>query len=104
MKKDLKKLSVGELETLLQGLEEPRWRANEIRRWIYARGTDDIASMTSLPLSLRDRLAEEYSVMLAPGSAFGYEHHLRIGIGQEPLIFAAGLAQVSACFVDLGAV
>lgn len=39
-------------------------------------------------LTLANRLAEEYSVMLAPGSAFGYEHHLRLGIGQRPDIFA----------------
>ncbi len=40
---------------------------------------------------LADRLATEQSVMLAPGSAFGYEHHLRLGIGQRPDIFAEGL-------------
>lgn len=44
-------------------------------------------------LTLADKLALEYSVMLAPGSAFGYEHHLRLGIGQRPDIFAAGLAE-----------
>jgi aspartate/methionine/tyrosine aminotransferase len=54
-------------------------------------------------LELADKLAEEYSVMLAPGSAFGYEHHLRIGIGQDPPVFAVGLTQASACLVDLGA-
>ena len=48
-------------------------------------------------LKLANRLAEEFSVMLAPGSAFGYESHLRIGIGQDPSIFASGLAQTSAC-------
>lgn len=42
-------------------------------------------------LELADRLAIEQSVMLAPGSAFGYEHHLRVGIGQRPDIFAEGL-------------
>ena len=42
-------------------------------------------------LELADKLATEYSVMLAPGSAFGYEHHLRLGIGQRPDIFAEGL-------------
>lgn len=52
---------------------------------------------------LANKLAEEYSVMLAPGSAFGFEHHLRIGIGQEPSVFAAGLDQASACFADLQA-
>lgn len=49
-------------------------------------------------LTLADRLAEEYSVMLAPGSAFGYEHHLRLGIGQQPEIFKEGLAQAGRCF------
>jgi aspartate/methionine/tyrosine aminotransferase len=54
-------------------------------------------------LELADKLAREYSVMLAPGSAFGFEHHLRIGIGQEPSVFSAGLERASACFADLEA-
>jgi hypothetical protein len=49
-------------------------------------------------LDLADRLATEYSVMLAPGSAFGYEHHLRLGIGQRPDIFARGLERAGQCF------
>jgi aspartate/methionine/tyrosine aminotransferase len=52
---------------------------------------------------LADRLAAEYSVMLAPGSAFGYEYHLRLGVGQDPAIFASGLARAAACFADLRA-
>jgi aspartate/methionine/tyrosine aminotransferase len=44
-------------------------------------------------LTLADQLATEYSVMLAPGSAFGYEHHLRLGIGQRPDLFATGLLE-----------
>jgi aspartate/methionine/tyrosine aminotransferase len=52
-------------------------------------------------LSLADRLAEKYSVMLAPGSAFGYEGHLRIGIGQRPDIFATGLEEAGKCFEKL---
>jgi len=52
---------------------------------------------------LADRLAAEYSVMLAPGSAFGYEHHLRVGIGQHPAVFAEGLRRTAACFADLRA-
>jgi aspartate/methionine/tyrosine aminotransferase len=49
-------------------------------------------------LELADTLATKYSVMLAPGSAFGYEHHLRLGIGQRPDIFAEGLALAGKCF------
>jgi aspartate/methionine/tyrosine aminotransferase len=54
-------------------------------------------------MALADRLAAEYSVMLAPGSAFGYEHHLRIGIGQDPRVFSEGLARAAACLTDLEA-
>jgi aspartate/methionine/tyrosine aminotransferase len=54
-------------------------------------------------LELANKLAEEYSVMLAPGSAFGFEYHLRIGIGQEPSVFVAGLERASDCFADLQA-
>jgi aspartate/methionine/tyrosine aminotransferase len=54
-------------------------------------------------LELSDRLAEKYGVMLAPGSAFGVEHHLRIGVGQEPDTFAEGLRRTAACLADLEA-
>jgi aspartate/methionine/tyrosine aminotransferase len=52
-------------------------------------------------LELANRLAEEYSVMLAPGSAFGYEGYLRIGVGNTPAIFAEGLRQTARCLRDL---
>ena len=48
-------------------------------------------------LELADQLAIDFSVMLAPGSAFGYEHHLRLGIGQRPDIFTAGLELAGQC-------
>lgn len=54
-------------------------------------------------LELANRLAEEYSVMLAPGSAFEYEYHLRVGLGQRPDVFEAGLERAAACFADLKA-
>jgi aspartate/methionine/tyrosine aminotransferase len=54
-------------------------------------------------LELANRLAEKYGVMLAPGSAFGVEHHLRIGIGQEPETFAEGLRRTALCLADLRA-
>jgi aspartate/methionine/tyrosine aminotransferase len=54
-------------------------------------------------LDLANLLAEEYSVMLAPGSAFGLEQYLRIGIGQDPALFEAGLERVSGCLSDLRA-
>jgi aspartate/methionine/tyrosine aminotransferase len=50
-------------------------------------------------LEFANRLSEEHGVMLAPGSAFGFEHHLRIGIGQDPPVFAEGLRRAGA-FLD----
>jgi aspartate/methionine/tyrosine aminotransferase len=52
-------------------------------------------------LELANRLAEDYSVMLAPGSAFGYEGYLRIGVGNTPANFAEGLSQTARCLRDL---
>jgi aspartate/methionine/tyrosine aminotransferase len=46
-------------------------------------------------------LAADYSVMLAPGSTFEYEGHLRIGIGQTPAIFAEGLERTARCLEQL---
>jgi aspartate/methionine/tyrosine aminotransferase len=54
-------------------------------------------------LDLSNRLAEKYGVMLAPGSAFGIEHHLRLGIGQEPGTFAEGLRRTATCLGELRA-
>jgi aspartate/methionine/tyrosine aminotransferase len=44
---------------------------------------------------LADRLAKDVRVMLAPGSAFGLEHHLRIGVGQRPDLFSEGLRRTA---------
>ncbi len=52
-------------------------------------------------LELADLLANEYGVMLVPGSVFGMERHLRIGIGQDPPVFRAGIAAAGRCFRKL---
>ena len=52
----------------------------------------------SLPVgsvTLADGLARDARVMLAPGSTFGLEHHLRIGVGQRPDLFAEGLRRTA---------
>jgi hypothetical protein len=39
--------------------------------------------------------------MLAPGSAFGYERHLRMGVGQRPDVFKMGLQEAGKCFEEV---
>jgi len=53
--------------------------------------------------TVANRLAEEASVMLAPGSAFGVEGRLRIGLGTRPDRFIAGLERVDRFFTRLKA-
>jgi aspartate/methionine/tyrosine aminotransferase len=79
-----------------------RWMADrsDFMTWTPPRGGLLALLKYDLPiasLELADRLATDYSVMLAPGSAFGYEHHLRLGIGQRPDIFEAGLRETGKC-------
>lgn len=50
-----------------------------------------------------DVLAADFSVMLAPGSAFGYEGYLRIGVGQRPDVFAEGLRRAAVALEGLRA-
>jgi len=78
----------------------------EVVSWTPPRG--GLLAMLSYRLDipsrdLADRLAERYGVMLAPGSAFGIEHHLRIGVGQDPPTFAEGLRRTASCLSDLRA-
>lgn len=79
---------------------------NDVVSWTRPRGGLLALLAYRLDISsqeLADRLAAEYSVMLAPGAAFDYEHHLRIGLGQRPDVFAGGLERAAACFADLRA-
>jgi aspartate/methionine/tyrosine aminotransferase len=83
-----------------------QWMAERLdfMQWTPPRGGLLALLRYDLPipsLALADKLATEYSVMLAPGSAFGYEHHLRLGIGQRPDVFAEGLKRAGACLHEL---
>jgi 23S rRNA (adenine2503-C2)-methyltransferase len=48
-----------ELERLFTGWGEPAYRVDQVERWLYKRHITDTAQMTSLPKSLRERLADE---------------------------------------------
>lgn len=52
-------LSQVELKELLAAWGEPAYRAGQIETWLYQQYADDVAQMSSLPKSLRQRLAEE---------------------------------------------
>jgi 23S rRNA (adenine2503-C2)-methyltransferase len=59
---DLYALSEAELGEWLERHGEPRYRAKQIRGWLYDRGATTLAEMTDLPKALREKLAAEATV------------------------------------------
>jgi 23S rRNA (adenine2503-C2)-methyltransferase len=56
---DLYGLPPAELVALLESWGEPRYRAEQVRRWVYERGVTAFSEMTDLSKALRARLAAE---------------------------------------------
>ncbi len=52
-------LTFDQLRELLAGWGEPRFRAEQVWRWLYVSLVDDFEQMTNLPAGLRQRLAAE---------------------------------------------
>jgi 23S rRNA (adenine2503-C2)-methyltransferase len=52
-------LDLPALEALLETWGEPRYRAKQIWQWLYVHLVTDVAEMTSLPKTLRERLDAE---------------------------------------------
>ncbi len=57
-KTDIKSMNEAELETLLVGLGQPKFRAGQLFKWLQS-GAESFDDMTNLPKELRQRLEEE---------------------------------------------
>ena len=62
MRRHLLDLAKPELEALLAGWGEQRFRAAQVSRWALARGVTDPEQMSDLPQALRARLTREFSL------------------------------------------
>ena len=62
MNPSIKSYSSEEIFSLLSELNEPRFRANQLIEWLYAQGATSFQEMTNLPLSLREKLEERFSL------------------------------------------
>jgi 23S rRNA (adenine2503-C2)-methyltransferase len=60
-KENLKDHSLDSLRARLKSQGVPPYRALQIMSWMYKRGTEDIAQMTDLSVSLRESLAKDWS-------------------------------------------
>jgi 23S rRNA (adenine2503-C2)-methyltransferase len=64
-KPNLLDLHHSELESLLESVGQPRYRADQIWQWLYKQLATEIQDMTSLPKALRAKL-EEVAVLHTP--------------------------------------
>lgn len=60
--KNLRTVSLDELEGLMQELGEPKFRAKQVYEWIWKKYAGDINDMTNLPKALREKLQELYEI------------------------------------------
>lgn len=60
--KNLREVSLPELETMLTAAGEPKFRAKQIHEWVWQKHVSDISEMTNLSKALRERLSEQYFI------------------------------------------
>lgn len=60
--RDIKDLTLEELEEILKDWEEPQFHAKQIFSWIYKKGAADFEQMSDLSASLRKRLKENFYI------------------------------------------
>ena len=59
---DIKSLTREELEAQFKRWNAPAYRVTQLLEWLYARRVTTWEAMTNLPKSLREKLAENYSL------------------------------------------
>ncbi len=62
MLRDIRSISLPDLEVLFTSWNEPRFRARQLYEWLWAKGVTEWDAMTNLPKALRQRLREQFSL------------------------------------------
>ena len=62
MKQDLKSMTLAEMQEAFVALGEPKFRAKQVFTWLH-RGATCFDEMTNLPKTLREQLAQPFSVL-----------------------------------------
>ncbi|KPK85094.1 MAG: hypothetical protein AMS27_08375 [Bacteroides sp. SM23_62_1] len=60
--KDIRSLSLPEIEKYFTDIGESKYRAAQVYEWLWEKKVTDIDLMTSLPLSLRERLKNDFAL------------------------------------------
>ncbi len=62
MKKDLRKLNLGQLQDWLKENKEPAFRAKQIQEWLWKKSAVEIDDMTNLSKPLREKMTEQFVI------------------------------------------
>jgi 23S rRNA (adenine2503-C2)-methyltransferase len=60
--KNLREITLPELEGMMADLGEPKFRAKQVHEWVWQKFAADINDMTNLPKALREKLAENFFI------------------------------------------
>ncbi|MBK9338038.1 MAG: 23S rRNA (adenine(2503)-C(2))-methyltransferase RlmN [Lewinellaceae bacterium] len=60
--KDIREISLPDLEVLFASWNEPRFRAKQLYEWLWAKSVTDWETMTNLSKDLRNRLKAEFTL------------------------------------------
>ncbi len=60
--RDLRTISLPDLETLFASWNEPRFRAKQLYEWLWAKSATDLDAMSNLPKDLRQRIRENFTL------------------------------------------
>lgn len=61
-KRDLRALSILELETTLAEWGEPRFRARQLYEWLWSKAVTDLSAMSNLSKALRDKIRDHFTL------------------------------------------
>jgi 23S rRNA (adenine2503-C2)-methyltransferase len=62
VRRNIKDLSLAELEAMLEERGQPAYRAKQVWQWLYQKRADSFAKMTNIAAPLRRQLDEEFSI------------------------------------------
>jgi 23S rRNA (adenine2503-C2)-methyltransferase len=62
-KKDLRKIALADLQAFMTAQGQPAFRAKQIQEWLWKKSATDVAAMSNLPQTLREKLAEQFDIL-----------------------------------------
>ncbi len=62
-KSDIRSLSLEQLQDVITGLGEPKFRAKQIYEWLWKKGVSTFSEMRNIPKTLVNKLSENFSIL-----------------------------------------